>query len=97
MCCVQVSAVISDCTYPAIPSTATTETTAISTCGAALIALADSAGTLATKLSELTNIYNGLAYLETLQYDANHTIVSSASSLASGTPTMLALYNNLKL
>ena len=89
--CVQVNAFVT--CHLAIPPQ-TTETTAIRQCGLKLEALADSAGTLSTKLTQVTDIYNGLKYLQTLQWDAAHTTTSAASST---TPTMKALYNDLLL
>ncbi|DBB04425.1 TPA: hypothetical protein ACH3X1_012907 [Trebouxia sp. C0004] len=72
----------------------TVETPDVRQCGLKLEALADTAGTLSTKLTQVTNIYNGLKYLQTLQWDAAHTTTSTPSST---TPTMKALYNDLLL
>ncbi len=90
--CVQVNAFIT-CASSLTPAQ-TTETTAIRQCGLNLEALADTAGTLSTKLTQVTDIYNGLKYLQTLQWDAAHTTTSAPSST---TPTMKALYNDLLL
>ncbi len=82
-----------------LPATATTtqqtETANITQVYTDLMALTVNQPTLATKYAYVSDILAGLEYLQTLQYDAANTAVSSTSSLAAGTPTMLKLYNDL--
>ena len=82
-----------------LPATATTvqqtETAAITLVYTDLMALTVNQSTMATKYAYVSDILAGLEYLQTLQYDAANTTVSSTSSLATGTPTMLKLYNDL--
>jgi hypothetical protein len=83
----------------ALPATATTpqqlETADITQVYTDLMALTVNQPTLATKYGYVSDILAGLEYLQTLQHDAANTAVSSTSSLAAGTPTMLKLYNDL--
>lgn len=96
-CGLQVKTFITD--TGSLPATATTtqqtETAAITQVYTDLMALTVSQPTLATKYAYVSDILAGLEYLQTLQYDAADTAVSSTSSLATGTPTMLKLYNDL--
>ena len=96
-CGLQVNTFISD--TGSLPETATTtqqtETAAITQVYTDLMALTVNQPTLATKYAYVSDILAGLEYLQTLQYDAANTAVSSTSSLAAGTPTMLKLYNDL--
>jgi len=92
-CGLQVNTFISN--TGSLPATATTETAAITLVYTDLMALTVNQPTLATKYAYVSDILAGLEYLQTLQYDAANTAVSSTSSLATGTPTMLKLYNDL--
>ncbi len=76
-------------TYSATPSTA--QQTAIDNVGSTLTTLTDGVGTLATKLTDVDNIYNSLEILQQLQYDAINADEQSSTS----SPTIKTLVADL--